>query len=337
MPTHDASTRTWIDDEPGWAEVKLELACIATKARHRWLACLLIALVLAAGAVVWRWYTPSTYSGTVVLRVTEGSLELYSETDQSTTLATEIEQISLSRTAILEVMEEYDLDPLMRDLDPSFAASSMREDLEVATVQNYFSKQRGDEDPVRSARVSITYEHTDPVMAVMVARALSRRVIDQQMSSQERMAGLAVESASGVVAQLSRAITRAREQHVTTRMNAMSLGDEAASEEFVKAATLRAEIAQLEAAFKSAQAAHAGLGLKRAFALESMAMRFELIDEGEPQRVVLTHYEKVLLTGLIGFFVALAVAVLLVGTFDPRVYDVPSLKRLDLRLVGHIP
>lgn len=317
--------------------MKLELACIGQKAMHRWYACLFLALVLAGGAVLWRWYKPSTYTGTVVLRVTEGSFNSYSESDQPTTLATEIEQISLSRTAILEVMEEHDLDPVMRALDPSFAANSMRDDLHVMTVQNYFSKQRGDEDPIRSARISITYEHTDPVTAVLVARALSRRVIQQQMTSQERMAGLAVESASGVVAQLSRAISRAREQHVATRMNAMSLGDRAASEEFVKAATLRAEIAQLEAAFKSAQAAQAGLGLKRAFALESMAMRFEIVDEGKPQRVVLTHYQRVVLTGVIGFFVALGVAILVVGSFDPRVYGVRTLKRLDLRLVGHIP
>ncbi len=332
-----AGGRSWLDDEPGWGDAKRELGCIVEKAARRWWLCLLIAAICAGIAATWRAEKPMSYPGTVVLRVTESDDDVYADRNQSTSLATEIEEISLSRTVILEVMEEFDLDPNMRRLDPTFAANNMRDDVDVTLVQNYFSKQRDDKDPFRSARVSITFEHPDPEVAVLVARALARRVVQQQLSSQEVMAELMVDSASNVVVQLKRAIQRAREEQTTTYLNALTLDDADSSGEFVRVASLRAEIKQLESSLQRARSEYAGLDLKRAFTLESMAMRFEVIDEGQAERVQFSRAELTTITGMVGFLAALLVAVLLVGAFDPRVYDAATMKRLDLPVVGHIP
>ena len=329
---------TWIDDEPGWPEVKLELRCIVRKAWRRWWICVLIGVVLGSASAAWRLNKPVAYRGTVVLRVTEGDYNRYANRNQNTSLRAEIEEISLSRSAILEVMEKHDLDPFMRKADPTFAAQSMREDLNVQLVQNYFSQQRDDDDPYRSARVSITFFHTDPEVAVAVARSLGRNVVLQQTRSREQVAGLEVESASSMVDQLKRAIARTREQQLQTYNNALTLDDEgAATQEFVRASTMRAEIKHLEGALTRARNEYAGLDLRHAFMQEALATQFEIIDDGEAERVRLTHSEHILLTGVIGFIIALMVGVLVVGVFDPRVYDEHTVKRLALRVVGHIP
>jgi hypothetical protein len=160
-------------------------------------------------------------------------------------------------------------------------------------------------------------------------------VVAQQLRSREMMSGLAVESAANIVDQLKRAMNRARDEQVTTMMGALS-GD-GREGDFVRAASLRAEVNELERALGAAREQYAGLDLKRAFEADSMAIQFEMIDQGTPERVTLTQQQHLLVTVSVGFLFSLLLSALIVGVFDPRVYDDVTVKRLDLQVVGHIP
>jgi hypothetical protein len=328
---------SWIDDEPGWPRARQELASIKRKALARWQRTVILAMILSSVAVLWRWRRPSLYEGTVVMRVTEGDIDDEVPVHEETSLRGEIEQLSLSRGVLLSVMETFDLYPVQRNVNPTLAVESMRESLQVKLIQNYFARERYEDDPMRSARVSITYQDPDPERAVHVARDLARRVVEHQTRSREQVAGLAVESASGVVDQLQRAIARSRSEQATLHLSVVSLDGADAAMERARLTTLNDEVKHLERSLKTARLEQAGLDLRRAIQVESLGMRFEIIDDGRAEQILLTHEEQLELTAAVSVLLALLVVGFVIGALDTTVDDSDDVRRLAIPVLGHVP
>jgi hypothetical protein len=330
--------RSWLDDEPGWPRARQELASIKRKALARWQRTVILAMMVSAVAVYWRWRRPSLYEGTVVMRVTEGDIDDESpRSGEPTNLRAEIEQISLSRGVLLEVMETFDLYGVTRHVNPALAVDSMRDNLRITLVQNYFAQERYTEDPMRSARVSITFQDPNPERAVHVARDLAQRVVAHQTKYREQMAGMAVEEAGGIVDQLQRAIGRARSEQATLHLSVVSLDGADAALERTRLTTLNDEVRHLEHSLKSARMEQAGLDLRRAIQAELLGTRFEIIDDGRAEQILLTHDEQLQLTAAVSVLLALMLVGFLIGALDTTVDDAADVKRLAIPVLGHVP
>src|SRR5690606_30167145 len=90
-----------------------------------------------------------------------------------------VSALFLTRATLLSLMETHDLYADKRSL-PDLAMEAMRDHLSVEVVQNYFEPERHIANPVRSARIVISYLGEDPDVAQAVVRDLGQRIADEQ-------------------------------------------------------------------------------------------------------------------------------------------------------------
>jgi len=274
------------------------------RARASWPVWLVAALVGAAGLTYKTARTPPVYTVTAVLRVTEGVVRVPGDLSQPA-LQEHIKVLSFSRARLAEVMKRHPRDFAYAQ-DPDGAYDGMRERI-LLDVSEDDLIGGGDEDPPRSAHISLGFQASTPDLAWAVTHELADLLIDSELARERaalrrEQAGAesAVEEAEAHVDDGAMATTPA----VHTRLQ---LADERAA---------RARLA--------ARAAEQG-----------QSLRFELVDPG---RMPVVAGKRALVTGFFATFAALLVAAaLLAGAFDPRVLGGDDLEALRIPLLGELP
>ena len=147
---------SWIEEEPGWAELREHLGCVRRRARKHWVKTLLFTLMLTALVAAYRARKQRLYEASVVIRVVEGEFDPTTAPPTSSQLTEYLNDVALARHVLLGVMEEHQLYRSERGIDPNLALEVMREDIDLTVVRNYFSQQRFSEDPARSAQIVIS-------------------------------------------------------------------------------------------------------------------------------------------------------------------------------------
>ncbi|MGE3669734.1 MAG: Wzz/FepE/Etk N-terminal domain-containing protein, partial [Polyangiaceae bacterium] len=99
-------SRSWIDDEPGWADAKQELRCVYARLRVRWKLALLITCVITVLGIGYRARKQRTFESTVVMRVTEVELDMSTAPPTSNQLQQHLSEVALSRRVLLKLIND---------------------------------------------------------------------------------------------------------------------------------------------------------------------------------------------------------------------------------------
>lgn len=328
---------SWIDQEPGWAGAKRELRRLARRAWRRRKLTVLLTVLLTGLIVLLEARKLPKYEANVVLRVTEGDFDPASAPPTSAQLKDYLADIAFSRGRLVEIMEEHGLYPSERSIDLNFATDTMRDDIEVEVVRNYFSRERFPEDPPRSARVAIGYHGRTPEEAIEVARHLGRLVAQVETQSRKRASEVAAQAASHRDKVLREHLLRARQQQTEMLLQAANEPAPVAALLYEKIRGLARSIDMLESEATQAARQETLFDLREAVEEKNMGIRFELVDPGRAPRVSMTRSTQLVLLALVVFVLALPVCAIGVGAYDPRVYGGEDLLRLGIEPLGRIP
>lgn len=329
--------RSWIDDEPGWDDAKQELRCIYSRLRVRWQWALLLTCLVTLVGSGWRARKQRTFQSTVVLRVTESNLDLTTAPPTSNQLQQHLYEVALSRRALFKLIDDNKLYKEEYNIDPNFALDKFREDVELYVVSNYFSRERYSEDPPRSARIAITYTGRDPETTLNVARQLGHQVEQEQQRSRQDYSQAAAHTAEEALSLARAQLLKARQREASLKFDLPRLSGEEQASASLELRRLATQIADLGRDIQLHSERGTEFQLRSEFEGQALGLRFELVDAGKQARVLLTNHQAVAIFALFAFLFSFPIAAVGVGTFDPRVRDAHSLKRLGLRPFGHIP
>lgn len=336
-PAEDASGRTWLDDEPGWADVKRELRCIRSRLRVRWHVALLLTIFVVAVGTFRRARKQRTFQSTIVMRVTEDDFDSNTAPPTSNQLQSHLAEVALSRRTLFALIKENGLYADEYDLDPNLALEMMRDDIELEVVSNYFARERYREDPPRSARIALSYVGRDPEQALSVARQLGRTIEAQEQSSRRRYARSAAEGAEEIADGLRKRLMAAQQRSSQLKLDLPQLqGVERLMAGRVQR-RLEAEIGDLSREIELYEQRRSNYSMRQEFEGQAMGLSFEVVDAGRPAKVLLTNQQRLTVFASLAFFFVLPISVIFVGTFDARVRDKDGLRRIGLKPFGQIP
>jgi uncharacterized protein involved in exopolysaccharide biosynthesis len=321
----------WTDDEPGWGDAREELARAMRGGRRRWLVSLGLTVFVVLALVGWTARKQRTFEAAIVIRVVEETLDDEAVPRASGELARYISDVSLSRPTLLEVIETYEL---YRDktFDINLQLEQMRDDIGVRVVQNYFSPEQYIANPVRSARIVLSYTGYEPDQAIAVARELGGRIADEQARVRRDLAQRTAASAEQTNAALRAELLTLRAEQA--RIN---LSPEKTALDVVQLARLTQQIKSVEEELTLASQGNTTLGLQKEFEGQSMGLRFEIVDPGIAPRATLTRKAELALLAILSFPFVLFVVAISVGTLDRKIHDLEAVRRLGLEPWGHIP
>ncbi len=330
-------SRSWVDDEPGWSDVRREIARAARRARARWLLTAVLTLALTGAIVAFRSRQARMYGATVVFLVTEGRFDPQSAPPTSARLQDHIWNVSLSGSRLLGVIKEHNLYPTRLRSDPGWAVEAMRDDLDVKVVRNFFSQERSANDPPRSARLAISYRAEDPQLAHDVVTHLGRLVAEQQTEVRKLSSKIRAEHARVATARVREELQMVRAQQASLNMQLATASPDDAPMIQIRLHDVTARIAPLEASLTQAERMAAEFDLRTAFEGQDMGLRFDLIDPGRPPTVKLSRSAELAILGLASLLLLTPFVALGVGAFDPRIYIDDDVMRLGLDCFGHVP
>ncbi len=336
-PTVTTVRRDWVGDEaelPGmWGELKR----LGRRARRRWLRTLVFGLACAALVIGAAARKPRSYASRVAFRVTESELEAATTPRTNGKLRDYVATVVFSTSHLTSLIKEHGIYTALMARDPSLAVESMRDDIDVEVWRNYFALPRTPDDPVRSARLAITFHSNDAQKAFEVVTHLGRLVTESEQKSRVlqaetalRLADDQVETTEKLVAQRRRDIIEKQLARDRARTPAEAL------QLLVEQRNLEKALPRAEKLLAEVEARREHLYMRAQLEKHALGLKWEMIDPGriEPQGMS----KRALLTwlGVIAFVFALPLCAVGVGAFDPRVYDLGDVRRLGLSTVGAV-
>ena len=325
----------WVRREPGFLELRIELMRMYRRARRRPLITILVALLCAGAVCAQRSRKKQSFAASVTFRVSEVQHGTQVVQPRPTKELKEyVQSVAMRSSRLIELMKQLGLYKGLVDDDPVTAVDFFRSDIGVEVYRNYFVEEWSTN---KSARLVVTYFAGTAEEAALVVTALADLIVQEEQRRRESTASAAA-SGARELAQLARADVDKRQAEIARLENAIP------GAPFVKSAAMKIELQGLRKSLGPAterlMSAHAKLAdLELALVLEmhDLGVRFDKVDDRV--EVVSRHATPVglvMLGGLI-FVLSLPLAVMFVGAFDSRVYDLDDVNRLGLFGVGHVP
>lgn len=336
-------TPDWFDAEADLHSWRRELLRLKRRARARLPLTLVSALAVTAAAV---WFISSRKppaESRILIRVTESQL-LRQDTPLTTgDLSAYLYDAAFTNKNLLALIDKHGLYPLARARGDSVAVETMKWYVDIEVYRNYFLVARAFNDPVRSVRVAIKYQHEDPEVSLRVARDLARLVIDTES---HRRSGESRELAQLAGAALDRASSALERRKLDLAGRRRSLAEAEERRDDDEVAALRVEIERLarEINASTQSVRHARESKRRAdlqFAMDrgGVGLLFQIVDERppppppDPRAITI----RLAMLSLVCFLFVLPLCAVGVGAFDQRLHDPEDVRRLGLPVVGHVP
>ena len=333
----------WFAAEADLNRWRRELLRIKRRARARLPITLLSALLVTAAAV---WLIASRKppaESRILIRVTESQL-LRQDTPLTTgDLSAYLYDAAFTNQNLLALIEKHGLYPLARARGDSVAIETMKWYVDIEVYRNYFLLARAYNDPVRSVRVAIKYQHDDPEVSLRVARDLAQLVIDTESRRRSGESGELAALAGAALERASSALER-RKLDIADRQRALAEAEKRRDEDSI--AALKVEMARLAREINASSQAvrHARESKRRAdlqFAMDErgVGLIFQIVDERppppppDPRAVAI----RLAMLSLVCFLFVLPLCAIGVGAFDQRLHDREDVQRLGLTVVGHVP
>jgi len=325
----------WVRREPGFLELRIELMRMYRRARRRPLLTLFVAVLMAAAVCAVRARKKQSFAASVTFRVSEVQQgDTFVAPRPTKELKEYVSSVAMRSSRLMDLMEKRGLYKNLLADDPVTAVDFFRSDIEVEVIRNYFIEEWASN---KSARLIITYLAGTAEEAALIDTDLGELVVDEENRRRQAVAQAAASDSRAMVA-MGRADLVTRQAQITRLEAAL------ASAKGQEAATIRV---QLEGLHKSvdpsvdrltkAEQRSAELDVALVLELNDLGVRFDKVDERV--RVVSRHATTRYLValGVFMFVLSLPFAIMFVGAFDSRIYDLDDVNRLGMRGLGHVP
>jgi hypothetical protein len=326
----------WTASEPGFPEAAAEASRLFRRVRASLARVLIITLALTALAAGYRSLKKRQYTAHVIFRVTEGDLTTDTAPPTRGRLKNYLSDVALVSSRLRRIIEKYDLYPTKRKIDMQLAVESMRDDIDLDVISNYFSQQRYRDDPPRSARVIVEYRTSDPQLALDVARTLAQTIQDDESTRRREAAELDAEAthraAAGLQEQLAQAQTRLAEAQL--ELNRAKPAERATL--LVELEHLRRTTLSLQDRLKEASKRQSDFDFRANLETQHLGLRFEVLDANRPPLPILPVNAELAIVAVLAFLLLVPAVGIAIAAFDGRVYDADDVQRLRLQPCGHI-
>ena len=329
----------WVADEPAARESVAEVVRLLRRAGRRPLVTFAVALLTAAVLFGLQMRRPPVFGARAELLLRENALSSDRTMLSRADLRSLVENVAFSSSRLQEVMDRHGLFTAESARSPVLALAEMRKSTEVEILQDYFAEDRLERTPSRSARIAITFSSGEPDQAMAVVRDLgllvARVELGRHAEKARRQAGFAKAAAAEVRDEATRTQAELAAMEATSAVNPAKIS----SAQQVKIAFLRAWLSKLQRRRSELEREHARLDLAADADEKQAGTRVHLASlEAENPG---THNDgrwlrrKAAIAGTAG----LALALLLVGAFNPRLYDADDIRRAGSLCLGtlHAP
>ena len=333
----------WYAAEEDLHSWRRELLRLKRRARARLPITLLTAIAVTAAAV---WFINSRHppaESRVLIRVTESQLLRQDSPLTTGDLSAYLYDAAFTNQNLLKIIEKHDLYPLARARGDSVAVETMKWYTDIEVYRNYFLLARAYNDPVRSVRVAIKYQHADPQTSIRVARDLAKLVIDTESLRRSGESGSLAALAGTALDRASQTLER-RRLDLADRQR--SLADARKRGDDDRVAALQVEIQRLgkeinvsTQAVRHARESKRRADLQHAMDQGGVGLIFQIVDERapppppDPRAVAI----RTAMLFLVCFLLVLPLCAVGIGAFDQRLHDREDVQRLGLPVVGHVP
>jgi hypothetical protein len=270
--------RDWIDDEPGAAFVVRQVIDVFAAGVRRpalWVASQLLFIAVVVLVVT---FSRQTYAPSYLIRVVEADRDVAAAPTTRRQLADYVRQAVFTSAPLLDVMRRHGLYPSLSKKNPHAALESFREDIEVEVFQNYFLEARNASSSPRSARLRVSYHHTDPNVAVNVTRELGRLIVEHESSLRQSQTSRAAARAKQEVDASRRALAARRSAIALTR-DEIERSPRVEPHRQVEFVGLAGSLPALELRQDEAERRAASLGLEAALERQGVGMSFQVVDD----------------------------------------------------------
>lgn len=336
----DARSSSWWTEEPGLRAMWRETMRLWRRALRRPLLVLAVPLAVSA----WLAFTGARhkipYSASVILVVTESDFDVRTTPRPTRKLRAFVRDVAFSDAGLQAIATERGLYGGLARRDPVWAVQKMRDDIDVEVSRNYFLKLRLGGEPLRSARIAISFRSSDPALAEQVVQDLVRLVIEAEQEDRQTRAD-AVARASRKQLDLQReklAEMRAEYAVKTARLHqgapsTASYPDggtvETLESLIVDIGGLRESIRLLQESAERLEPYTMSLELRASMERGHVGMQFQIAEQPPPPPRP-PAWQRGLRNGVGALLVLLPLFALCVGAFDPRLRKAEDARRLDL-------
>lgn len=332
--TREAAADPWVAREPRLGPT---LRRVLARAARRPALPLLLAALATALLVTARVLARPTYVATLTFRLAEGDLQDPSNAPKPPARIREyVTAVALTRDRLLALMEEHGISARLRQANPTAAVKSLRDDLDVTVVRNYFLLDRASAGEPRSALVLVSYAGGDRAQVKEVVHDIGAIILETQAGARSARMRKA-RDLNAAQAELTRGQLRALEQD-----RARIAGRAARSG--VESAYAQADLAAIERAIRSATARvldldrrAASLELSQEAERQRLGLSFDLVDERVQTLRPPLGPRRLAAYALLLFPTLAAIAAIVLGSFDQRVYGAASVRSEGFPLLGTVP
>jgi hypothetical protein len=323
----------WVRREPGFTELRTELMRLARRARRRPVLTIFFALSIALAVAYRRSRKPENYMASVTFRISEGT-QIAATPMPARELSEYVSLVVFATPRLAEVMRAHKVMLRKLDNDQAEAITEFRENLEVEVYRNYFIEGWQSN---KSARLTVNYYDEDKQRAQEVVGSLGELIVAEETRRRADAVSAALTGARGAE-RGAREDLEKREKHIAELQVAM------AQRSGPRSTLARQELDAAKNAMgpaverlARAEVTLADLELAMIFEVNRQTVRFEKVDESTETVSGYASWRLLAILTIAMLFFTFPMAIVAIGAFDSRVYDMEDVRRLGITAVGHVP
>jgi hypothetical protein len=295
------------------------------------------AAVLTTLIVGARLRRPPVYFATATFRMAEGDLHDPNNVPRPSPAIREwISDVALNRERLLTLMKKHAMLSALRERDPAAAVSSLREDISVWVIRNYFLLDRPGAGEPRTAEIMVSYRDLDREFARALVHDIANTIVENQAAAR-RTRVAAAQRVAEREAQRARERLRSLEEKRAAAIERADGRDRLPSSVLQEIALSQREVELALARVAEIRRRAADLTFASAAESRRLWLDIKLVDES------IYTLRKPLDAGALVLFASTVFATLLVvcaatvGAFDRRVYEAADVVAAGLPLLGAVP
>lgn len=329
---------SWWHEEPGARACAMEIARLMRRSLRRPALTLAFALLMATVLLGWQLRRPPRFAVRAELFMRENALSSEKRSLSRADMRSFIENAAFTSNHLQKIIERHALYRTAVARSLVLALLEMRKDIEVEILQDTFAEYRLENSAQRSARIVITFHGDDPAQAMAVAHDLGQLVADAELGRHADRARRNARLAHAAAERIREDLKETSDDLAMLEAR-LSLRDRerAPASDQLKRMLLQARMVQLVARRSEAEQQETLFDLTAESEARQAGTRVHV---AAPQTDVGTEHNemrwlkrRMATSGLAGTVLAL----LLVGAFNPRLYDGDDVRRAGGATLGTLP